>query len=186
MSETTLVTAPATTDETFSLVESPATETKTKKASKKPSKSKKESKKASKKSTTTVKAKPSTNGKKKADTEYTPRDDARQVANACEDNLTPDQVRMLRAMKNSRKSIPLNRQEIKVACGMAPETLYSAKWLNDLWNLQSRKLIKIEDSIHYTDKVRPQHLHSITEKGKEILKKAEKALADKLKAGKKE
>lgn len=107
------------------------------------------------------------------------RDDARLVAKASEGKLTTDQVRQLRALKNGKE---ITRDELKVACGMKAESLYSSKWLNGLHALWNNKppLIQINVEDQATEGKTTSgrrvgtHFHVITAAGKHALESAEK------------
>ncbi len=115
------------------------------------------------------------------------RDDARQVAKASDGKLTTDQVRQLRALKNGKE---ITRDELKVACGMKAESLYSSKWLNGLHALWNHKpaliLINVEEQAveGKTDSGRRvgTHFHTITAAGKQALESAEKKAKEASKA----
>jgi hypothetical protein len=94
-----------------------------------------------------------------------PKDNARKVAQAGGGELITDQVRQLRALSDGKV---LTRAALKKALGI--EGKYSGRWLDSLWELNSRKLISIREIRDKRDKC----THRITALGKRKLAGYEK------------
>ncbi len=99
---------------------------------------------------------------------------ARASASFLKTPLTTNQVRFLRGLRTWTKNLPMTRMDLLEYCyGRRDNSLYSSKWLEDLWALKERRYLKIEDSLKYTDQIRNQHMHTATPLGLETLEKAE-------------
>ena len=103
------------------------------------------------------------------------KDDARKVARASDGALNPDQVRILRVLRDNGRG-ELNRNQIKEAVGIGIDKKYSGSWLKSLWALMEQKPALMFISEYEPDqKQRAHHMHSITADGRKVLERAEKA-----------
>ena len=118
-----------------------------------------------------AKAKPKGKAKAKADKKVKrpAKDDARKVAAATDGSLNTDQLRILRALSSGKE---LTRGDLKEAVGIGRDGKYSQKWLDGLWALATKRPPLIAIGNYEKDR---KSYHTITAKGKEVLKKAEEA-----------
>ncbi len=104
---------------------------------------------------------------------------ARASATFLKTPLTANQVRFLRALRDWRGATPMTRGDLLFHFyGRRDNSLYSKKWVADLWALKDRKYLKVEESRRYTDAIRNQHVQTITILGLGVLEKAEAAWAE--------